>query len=137
MTTADRKFLLLLGLCLWGAATLLYRTAGPLFFEVPAAVYWLNVIVTAVLLCALFWGVMQLRRIERQSWVTGALCLAVPGMVGEVPILYSFSEAMVSLHPETAGRYGAFLFFGYASLILFAAFHASQLGRADYSDTSS
>jgi len=78
------------------------------------------VIVTGILYSAVSLGLMKLLRIEQKDWLQGAICIALPGMLGEIPILASFSELMISMQPETAGRYAAFLFGGYSSLIISA-----------------
>lgn len=117
MNTKDRIGFVLLGFVIWAAGTLVYRMAGSYFFEGSFAEYWLNVIVTGILYSAMSLGLMKWRRIEPKDWLQGAICLALPGMLGEIPILSSFSELMSSMQPETAGRYAAFLFGGYSSLI--------------------
>ena len=120
MNTKDRISFVLLGFVIWAAGTSVYRTAGSYFFEGSSAQYWLNVIVTGILYSAVSLGLMKWRRIEQKDWLQGAICIALPGMLGEIPILADFSELMSSMQPETAGRYAAFLFGGYSSLIGFA-----------------
>jgi Family of unknown function (DUF5367) len=111
---------LFLGFVIWAAGTLVYRMVGSYFFEGSFAEYWLIVILTSVLCSAVSLGLMKWRRIEQKDWLQGAICIALPGMLGEIPILYSFSELMSNMQPETAGRYAAFLFVGYSSLIVSA-----------------
>ncbi len=120
MNTKDRIGFVLLGFVIWVAATSVYRMAGSYFFEGSSAQYWLNVIVTGILYSAVSLGLMKWRRIEQKDWLQGAICIALPGMLGEIPILAGFSELMSNMQPATAGRYAAFLFCGYASLIGFA-----------------
>ena len=120
MNTKDRVGFVVLGFVIWAAGTFVYRTAGSYFFEGSSAQYWLNVIVTGSLYSAVSLGFMKWRRIEQKDWLQGAICIALPGMLGEVPILAGFSELMSNMQPETAGRYAAFLFGGYSSLIGFA-----------------
>lgn len=122
MSRKDRIILLSLGLMIWLIGTLLYRIAGSYFFESSTVGYWLNVIVTGILCSAVGMGLMKWRRIDTEYWLYGAICLALPGMLGEVLVLSTFSEVMVNMHPETAGRYGAFLFAGYSCLISCAWF---------------
>lgn len=111
---------LFLGFVIWAAGTLVYRMVGSYFFEGSFAEYWLIVILTSVLCSAVSLGLMKWRRIEQKDWLQGAICIALPGMLGEIPILHSFSELMSNMQPETAGRYAAFLFVGYSSLIVSA-----------------
>lgn len=120
MNTKDRIGFVLLGFVIWAAATSVYRMVGSYFFEGSSAQYWLNVIVTGILYSAVSFGLMKWRCIEQKDWLQGAICMALPGMLGEIPILAGFSELMSNMQPETAGRYAAFLFGGYSSLIGFA-----------------
>lgn len=60
---------------------------------------------------------MKWRKIEQKNWLEGAICIALSGMLGEIPILAGFSELMSHMQPETAGRYAAFLFGGYSMLM--------------------
>lgn len=117
MNTKDRISFILLGFFIWGTGTLVYRLTGLYFFEGSSAEYWLNVVITGILYTALSLGLMKWRGIEQKDWLQGAICLALPGMLGEIPILSGFGELMNNMQPETAGRYAAFLFGGYSSLI--------------------
>lgn len=117
MSRKDGIILSSLGVIIWAIGTFVYRIVGSYFFESSTVEYWINLIVTGVLCSAAGMGLMKWRRIESQYWLHGAVCLALPGMLGEVLVLSSFSELMVNMQPETAGRYGAFLFGGYSSLI--------------------
>ena len=120
MNTKNRISFVLLGFVIWAVGTLVYRMTGAYFFEGSSAEYWLNVIVTGILSSAISLGLMKWQRIEQKDWLQGAICIALPGMLGEIPILSSFSELMSNMQPETAGRYAAFLFGGYGSLIGFS-----------------
>jgi Family of unknown function (DUF5367) len=132
MNTKDRVGFVLLGFVVWAAATSVYRMTGSYFFEGSAAGYWLNVIITGILYAAVSLGLMKWRKIKQKDWLQGAICIALPGMLGEVPILADFSGLMSNMQPETAGRYAAFLFGGYSSLIgvswLMSAKASSQSG---------
>lgn len=70
---------------------------------------------------------MKWLQIEPKNWLQGAICLALPGMLGEIPILFDFSHVMSDMQPETAGRYAAFLFSGYAAIISVAWFVAIKV----------
>ncbi len=96
------------------------------FFEGSAIEYWINTVITAILFCAVFFGLMKWLRIERRNWLEGAVYIALPGMLGEIPILSFFSELMINMQPETAGRYSAFLFSGYTCLISFGLLMSSK-----------
>ncbi|MDJ0534471.1 MAG: DUF5367 family protein [Xenococcaceae cyanobacterium MO_207.B15] len=120
MNTKKRISLLLFGFFIWVVGTVVYRMVGSYLFEASVTEYWLNVIVTGILYSALCLGLMKWHNLEQKDWLQGAICLALPGMLGEIPILSSFSELMSNMQPETAGRYAAFLFGGYGALIGFA-----------------
>lgn len=124
MNTRDRLSLVLVGFGIWAAATVAYRQVGSIFFERSVMEYWLNVASTGALYTLVFVGLMRWRRIETKDWLQGAICLALPGMLGEIPILAGFAELMSNMQPETAGRYAAFLFSGYSILLGFAWFRA-------------
>ena len=120
MNTRDRISLVLTGFGIWAAATVAYRQVGSVFFERSVVEYWLNVASTGGLYTLVFVGLMRWRHIETKDWLQGAICIALPGMLGEIPILAGFAELMSNMHPETAGRYAAFLFSGYSILLGFA-----------------
>ena len=117
MSTKNKVVFISLGFAIWVAGTSVYRMTGSSFFEVSAAGYWLNVIFTGILYAVVSLGLMKWRKIEQKDWLQGAICIALPGMLGEIPILAGFSEFMSNMQPETAGRYAAFLFGGYSTLI--------------------
>jgi Family of unknown function (DUF5367) len=135
MKAKDKISLVSLGFAIWAAATLAYRMSGQYFFEGSTTEYWLNVIFTSILVSAVFLGMMKWLRIEQKDWLQGAICLALPGMLGEIPILYGFSELMISMQPEIAGRYAAFLFGNYSCLISFAWFMSTRANFIHVTDT--
>lgn len=134
MNTKDRISFVLLGFLIWAAGTSVYRMAGSYFFEGSSAEYWLNVLVTGILYVAVSLGLLKWRRIEQKDWLQGAICIALPGMLGEIPILSGFSELMSNMQPETAGRYAAFLFGGYALLIGSACLISTKANSLHASD---
>ncbi len=120
MNTKDRVGFVLLGFVVWATATLVYRMNGSYFFEGSTAGYWLNMVATGILCAAVPLVLAKWRCIEQKDWLQVAICLALPGMLGEIPMLANFSDLMSNMQPETAGRYAAFLFGCYSSLIGFA-----------------
>lgn len=117
MSTRDKLGFITLGFIIWAAATLVFRMTGSSFFEGSANRYWLNVIFTGILYAVVSLGLMKWGKIQQKDWLQGAICIALPGMLGEIPILVNFSELMSNMQPATAGRYAAFLFGGYSTLI--------------------
>ncbi len=126
MNTNDRLSLLLVGFGIWAAGTVAYRQVGSILFERSVMEYWLNVASTGGLCTLVFVGLMRWRRLEPKDWLQGAICIALPGMVGEIPVLAGFAELMSTMHPATAGRYAAFLFSVYSILLGFAWFMATR-----------
>jgi hypothetical protein len=127
MTTKERLGFVSLGFLIWLAGTLLYRWIGSVLFEGTATEYWLNVICTGISFAAVGFALMKWRKIAPKDWLQAAICLALPGMVGEVPILSAFDTLMSNMQPETAGRYAAFLFAGYAALLGSTGWMASRV----------
>lgn len=117
MNTKTRISLFFVGFGIWAAATLVFRASGSYFFEGSVFGYWLNVVVTGALYSALSIGLMKGCGVKQANWLQCAVCIALPGMLGEIPVLADFSSLMSNMQPETAGRYAAFLFAGYASLV--------------------
>ncbi|MBE7379977.1 MAG: DUF5367 family protein [Leptolyngbya sp. SIO1E4] len=120
MNLKNRLTLVFIGFVIWAAATMVFRAVGSSLFEHSALAYWGNVTVAGIVYAAASAGLMKGLGIAQKDWLQGAVCIALPGMLGEIPILYGFHELMGNMHPETAGRYAAFLFGGYGALISFA-----------------
>lgn len=135
MSTKDRVGFISLGFLIWAAGTSVYSMTGSSFFEGSAAGYWLNLISTGILYAVVSLGLMKWRQIKQKDWLQGAICIALPGMLGEIPILASFSELMSNMQPETAGRYAAFLFGGYSTLIGAAGFMSAKASSQSISET--
>ncbi|MEO1520312.1 MAG: DUF5367 domain-containing protein [Cyanobacteria bacterium J06633_2] len=135
MSKRDSIGFIALGFVIWAAATSVYRLTGSSFFEGSAVGYWLNVGFTGVLYAVVSLGLMKWRKIQQKDWLQGAICIALPGMLGEIPILAGFSDFMSNMQPETAGRYAAFLFGGYSTLIG-AAWFMSEKARLQTNSTT-
>ena len=106
-----------LGLLIWIVGTIHYGLRGPTILETTSSRYWsafaLSPIVSGIL-CVL---ILRWRRIAPEHWTTATLLLAIPGMIGEAVVLANLSTFMPRLHPESGGRYGAFLFLTYAVVL--------------------
>ena len=63
---------------------------------------------------------LKLRHVSAAEWASAALLIALPGMFGEAVLLSRFATFMPRMHPETAGKYGAFLFAAYALFLTIA-----------------
>ncbi|MEM9568755.1 MAG: DUF5367 family protein, partial [Cyanobacteria bacterium P01_E01_bin.34] len=85
MKRADAIGFAILGFAIWIAATLIYRRIGTYLFEGSAIGYWLNVAATGALFAAVPLGLMRWRGVDRSRWLACAVCIAVPGMLGEIP----------------------------------------------------
>ena len=117
MNTRDSVRFFLVGFSIWAIATAVFRLTGSYFFEGSATGYWLNMTATGILYAAASIGLMRWLRIDQKDWLQAAICIALPGMLGEIPILAAFPQLMSNMQPATAGRYAAFLFGGYLSLL--------------------
>ncbi len=76
--------------------------------------------------CAL---ILQWRHTPPADWASATLLIALPGMFGEAVLLSRFAVFMPRMRPETAGRYGAFLFATYALFLTIADRHSASLKR--------
>jgi hypothetical protein len=135
MSTKDKIGFISLGFVIWAAGTSVYRMTGSSLFEGSAVGYWLNVIFTGIFYAVVSLGLMKWGNIKQKDWLQGAICIALPGMLGEIPILAGFSEFMSNMQPETAGRYAAFLFGGYSTLIGAAWFMSAKAISQSISET--
>ncbi|MEM6449966.1 MAG: DUF5367 domain-containing protein [Cyanobacteria bacterium P01_D01_bin.105] len=135
MRKKDSLGFTVLGFVIWAAATLVYRLTGSSFFEGSAAGYWLNFGFTGILYAVVSLGLMKWWKIEQKDWLQSAICIALPGMLCEIPIMAGFSDFMSNMQPETAGRYAAFLFGGYSALLIAAWFMSSKANPQAISKT--
>ena len=65
------------------------------------------------------------------DWAFAALLLALPGMFGEAVLLSRFATLMPRMRPESAGRYGAFLFATYALFLTIAEIVTVRTGTGN------
>jgi len=122
MKPLDKLLFLLLGVVFWIAGTVLYEFRGQHVFESGSQRYWINFVLTPVLTAAICVLILKWRHVAPTDWASAALLLALPGMFGEAALLSRFAVFMPRLRPETAGRYGAFLFATYALFLTIAEF---------------
>lgn len=118
MTSSDRRFFLILGVVLWTAGTLLYRSRGTMLFESGAFIYWANFAMTVIAFCAVFIQSATRRKICRGDWPAAALTMAVPGLFGESITMLQFPTILPALRADSAAPYAAFLFGGYGLFLL-------------------
>jgi len=120
MKPFDKFSFLLLGVVFWIAGTVLYEFRGQHVFESGNQRYWINFVLTPMVTAAICILILKWRHIAPTDWASAALLLALPGMFGEAALLSRFAVFMPRLRPETAGRYGAFLFATYALFLTIA-----------------
>jgi len=120
MKPFDKLLLLSLGVAFWVGGTILYEFRGPHVFESTAHRYWINFVLTPVITTAICIFILKWRHVPDASWAFAALLLALPGMFGEAILLSHFAAWMPRMRPESAGRYGAFLFATYALFLTVA-----------------
>jgi hypothetical protein len=120
MKPFDRLLLPLLGVAFWIGGTILYEFRGHQVFETSDRGYWINFALTPLVTAAVCILILKWRQVPRADWASAALLIALPGMFGEAVLLSRFAAFMPRMRPETAGRYGAFLFATYALFLTIA-----------------
>jgi len=116
----DKLLFGLFGAGFWVVGTIWYELRGPHVFESSSLRYWINFVITPVLTAAISIVLLKWRDVPAADWASAALLIALPGMFGEAALLSRFSTFMPRMHPETAGKYGAFLFASYAVFLTIA-----------------
>jgi hypothetical protein len=129
MKPFDKVFLPLVGVVFWIAGTIWYEFRGVHVFESTAQRYWINFVLTPVFSSGVCVLLLKLRQTPAADWALAALLIALPGMLGEAVLLSRFAEFMPRMRPESAGRYGAFLFATYALFLMIAGIVTVRAGR--------
>src|SRR5580704_13602410 len=120
MKMNDKLLFLLFGAAFWVVGTIWYEVRGPHVFEGTSQRYWINFMITPVLSTVICMLILKWRHVPAAAWASAALLIALPGMFGEAVLLSRFATLMPRMHPETAGKYGAFLFAAYALFLTIA-----------------
>jgi hypothetical protein len=120
MRPFDRLLLPLLGILFWIGGTIFYEFRGQQVFETSNQRYWINFVLTPIVTAAACTLILRWRQTPPADWAFAALLIALPGMFGEALLLSRFAQFMPRMRPETAGRYGAFLFATYALFLTIA-----------------
>lgn len=120
MRMQDKLLLALFGAGFWVVGTIWYEWRGPHVFETSGQRYWINLVITPIVTAAICIVLLWWRHVPAAEWASAALLIALPGMFGEAMLLSRFSSFMPRMHPETAGKYGAFLFASYALFLTIA-----------------
>jgi hypothetical protein len=120
MKMYDRLIFVLFGAAFWVVGTIWYELRGPRVFESTSQRYWINFVLMPILSAAICMILLRWRHILAADWASAALLIALPGMFGEAALLSRFASLMPRMHPETAGKYGAFLFASYALFLTIA-----------------
>lgn len=120
MRPFDKALFLLVGVVFWIAGTVLYEFRGTHVFESTSQRYWINFVLTPVFTTVICVLILRWRQTPAAEWAFAALLIALPGMFGEAVLLSRFAELMPRMRPESAGRFGAFLFATYALFLTIA-----------------
>jgi hypothetical protein len=120
MKPFDKLLFPLLGIVFWVAGTVLYEFRGHHVFESSSQRYWINFIATPIVTTVACILILKWRHIPASEWALASLLIALPGMFGEAALLSRFAAFMPRMRPETAGKYGAFLFATYALFLTIA-----------------
>ncbi|HEY8358900.1 MAG TPA: DUF5367 family protein [Ramlibacter sp.] len=114
------------GTAVWIAATgALAFLAGSLFGS-GQLIYWLSTVTICAMFVLLFVATAQWSRTPRLEWGRAGSLFAAPGLLGEVIVMLNFGAAVPSLPAAMASRYAAFLFLGYGTLLVTAAWASSR-----------
>jgi len=120
MKMFDTVLFVLFGAAFWVVGTIWYEMRGPQVFERSSQVYLINFAITPVLTTVICILLLKWRHVPAAEWASAALLIALPGMFGEAMLLSRFATSMPRMHPETAGKYGSFLFATYAVFLTIA-----------------
>jgi hypothetical protein len=120
MKIYDKLLFVFFGAAFWVIGTIWYEWRGPQVFESTSLRYWINFVLTPILTAVICILLLGWRDVPAAEWASAALLIALPGMFGEAVLLASFATLMPRMHPETAGKYGAFLFVTYALFLTIA-----------------
>jgi Family of unknown function (DUF5367) len=120
MRPADKLLLPAIGVLFWIGGTIFYELRGHQVLETSNQRYWINFALTPIVTTAVCILILRWRHIPLADWAVAALLIALPGMFGEAILLSRFAQFMPRMRPETAGRYGAFLFATYALFLTVA-----------------
>lgn len=120
MKMNDKLLFLAFGTAFWVIGTIFYELRGPHVFESTSQRYWINFVLTPILTAAICILILRWRDVRAAEWAAAALLIALPGMFGEALLLSRFATFMPRMHPETGGKYGAFLFATYALFLTIA-----------------
>ena len=108
------------GVAAWLLATAFYAAFGGSLLETTFWFYALNASLIAVGYGLLFVVVAKLRRVPCRKRGLSALIFALPGLIGAVVVISNFGQLFPSFSHASLGRYGAYLFVGFAALTLLA-----------------
>jgi hypothetical protein len=120
MKMSDKLLFVLFGVVFWVVGTIFYELRGLHVFESTSQRYWINFVLTPIVSAVICILLLKLRHVPAAQWASAALLIALPGMFGEAALLSRFATFMPRMHPETAGKYGAFLFAAYALFLTIA-----------------
>jgi hypothetical protein len=120
MRMYDKLLFVLFGAAFWVLGTIWYEWRGPHVFESTSLRYWINFAATPIVTAVICILLLRWRHVPGAEWASAALLIALPGMFGEAALLSRFATFMPRMHPETAGKYGAFLFATYALFLTIA-----------------
>lgn len=133
MSRSKTLFWISAGTVVWAAATGALVFLGGLLFGSGWMRFAASTAAIGAAFVVLFFLLARLTGTDRPDLVRAASLFSVPGMIGEVPILLAFDRTIASMSADQAGLYAAFLFLGYAVLLI-AALLAERQDRIPQSD---
>ena len=120
MTYKTLGIFALAGSIAWTGATLFYAAFGGAVIEKAFWFYAVNAVLTGVLLTVLFSGLTKATRVRRHECLAPALAFAAPSVLLSIAFAPGALRLFANASPETAGRYGAYLFFAFMLVLAVA-----------------
>lgn len=126
------RFFLLISFLVWLLATLVMRLWGHSFFIPHNNLSMIaSFLFSLVCLPPLVYVLFQSKKLQPDQRQAAAVCLAIPGMLLDALTTYFFPQVFPNLLPTAVGPFGAWLFWGYAIVLItgLAATHWLQSSR--------
>lgn len=130
MTYRTLGLFALAGAIAWTGATLFYAGFGGAMVERAVWFDAINAVVTGVILTVLFTALAKATQVRRKARLAPALAFAAPSVLLSIAFAPGALRLIADAAPQTAGRYGAYLFFAYMLVMAAAVTPRPALQRA-------
>lgn len=130
MTYRTLGIFALIGAFAWTGATFFYAAFADAVIETGPAFYAVNAVLTGAMLMVLFSGLTKAFRVRRHELLAAALAFAIPSIFLSIAFAPGALRLLADGGPQTAGRYGVYLFFAYMLVLAAAVTPRPVLQRA-------